>query len=61
MSEIKIYRPRDAASSLGISKSTLWRWVRDGRIPKPIQLGKQARGWQEKTLLEYIKSRENAV
>jgi len=61
MSTIKIHRPASAARELGISRSTLWRWVRDGQIPKPIKLGKQARGWREETLLEYIKSRENAA
>jgi len=61
MSIIKIHRPASAAEQLGISRSTLWRWVRDGYIQKPIKLGKQAVGWREETLLEYIKSRENAV
>jgi len=61
MSVIKIYRPKDAVNALGISRATLWRWVRDGQIPKPIKLGKQARGWREETLLEYIKQRENVV
>ncbi len=61
MSVIKIHRPASAAEQLGISRSTLWRWVKMGIVPKPIKLGSQAVGWQEKTLLEYIKSRENAV
>jgi len=61
MSVIKIYRPSAAATALGISRSTLWRWVKMGIIPEPVKIGVQAVGWQEKTLLEYIKSRENAV
>jgi len=61
MSVIKIHRPASAAKELGISRSTLWRWVRDGLLPKPIKIGSQAVGWREETLVEYIKSRENAV
>lgn len=27
------------ANSLGISRSSVWRWVREGRLPHPIKFG----------------------
>ncbi len=28
-----------------IDQSTLWRWVKAGRVPKPIKVGPQVRRW----------------
>jgi len=30
--DIQNYRPEVVAKRLGVSKSTLWNWIRDGRI-----------------------------
>jgi len=59
MSPIKIYRPASAARELGISRTTLWRMVKDGIIQKPIKIGRQAVGWQESTIIDFIKSRQS--
>ena len=29
----------------GIGRTTLWRWVRDGRLPKPYKIGPQYVAW----------------
>jgi len=53
----RICRPNETINMLGVSKSTLWRMVKDGIIPPPIKIGRQAVGWKEKTLIEFINSR----
>ena len=30
---------------LAVSPATIWRWVREGRFPKPIKLGKSVTVW----------------
>jgi predicted DNA-binding transcriptional regulator AlpA len=30
---------------LPVSPATIWRWVRDGKFPKPIKLGASVTGW----------------
>ena len=30
---------------LPVSPATIWRWVRDGKFPKPITLGASVTGW----------------
>ena len=49
MSNIKhkdpIVRPSELREELGASKTTIWRWTRDGSLPKPLQLGKRNTGW----------------
>ena len=39
-----IVRRKVLAEELGQSLTTLWRWVKDGYLPKPIRIG-QTSGW----------------
>ena len=45
---------------LGISRTTLWRLARDGDFPKPILLGKRAKGWRREDIDEWVKNRKEA-
>ncbi|BEB79702.1 AlpA family phage regulatory protein [Escherichia coli] len=31
-------RPKNLAEELGISMPSLWRWVKAGKMPKPVKL-----------------------
>lgn len=42
----------------GIGKTTLWRWVRDGKLPPPIRLSRCVVGWRKSTLEAFIASSE---
>ncbi|MBS7702666.1 helix-turn-helix transcriptional regulator [Chelatococcus asaccharovorans] len=42
---------------LGISRSSLWRLVRDGMFPRPIALSAQTRRWRREDLAKYIAAR----
>ena len=33
-----LIRPSEAAKYLGVGKSTLWRWIADGKIERPKKL-----------------------
>lgn len=45
MSQNRIIRITDIASTpikrgmLPVSQATIWRWVRDGKFPKPFKIG----------------------
>ena len=39
-----IPRP-EVLQKLGISNSTLWRMIRDGDFPKPVQISARRVGW----------------
>lgn len=41
-----------------ISRSTLWRWKKDGRIPPPIKIGPKAVRWKLSVLLSWEKENE---
>jgi excisionase family DNA binding protein len=44
----------DAARLLGLSRSTFFRLVAAGKLPKPIRLGEQLRRWRRSALLEAL-------
>lgn len=44
---------REAATLLGVSIPTFWRWVADGTISKPIKLGSLSR-WPRSEILAVI-------
>lgn len=44
-----------------VSKSTLWRWVREGRFPKPVTLGVATSAWRASEVAEWIAQRAAEV
>ena len=44
---------KDAAKILGASVPTIWRWVREGIVPKPVKLGRLSR-WPRSEILGVI-------
>lgn len=35
-----LWRVKHLTAKLQIGKSTLWRWVSDGRFPRPVRFGR---------------------
>jgi len=48
------------APRLGMSKSTIWRLVREGKFPKPIKLSDKVTVWKADTVLAWLESKEAA-
>jgi prophage regulatory protein len=59
--EDPIYRPKQAMSYLGVQRTALYQWVRNGLLAAPIKLGPRARGWRKSTLDKFIESRQAAT
>lgn len=58
---LRILRTAELAELLGVSRTTLWRWQREGNFPPPIQLGhgteRPLHGWLEQDVLDWLSSR----
>lgn len=48
------------APRLGMSKSTIWRLVREGKFPKPIKLSDKVTVWKAVDVLAWLESKEAA-
>ena len=56
----KILREAEVLKMLGISRSTLKRWVKSGDFPRPFRLGppgSRVMGWVYKEIANWLKDR----
>lgn len=53
-----VFRPERACNYLDISKATLWRLVKSQKLPPPLKLSSQARGWRLSDLDTYLQAVE---
>lgn len=37
-----------------LAKPTIWRWVREGRVPKPIKIGAHLSRWRQSECQEAL-------
>lgn len=56
-----IYRPREAANYLGLTRSSIYRLVDSGKLPRPIRVTAQASGWRLSALEAFLTKRESEV
>ncbi|WGS46958.1 AlpA family phage regulatory protein [Burkholderia sp. JSH-S8] len=45
---LKILRLVGVLDSVGVKKTTLYRWIREGSFPAPIRLGARSVGWRQR-------------
>jgi prophage regulatory protein len=55
---MRILRLNDVLAITGMKKPTLYRYMRDGKFPRPVSLGDRAVGWHEEVIAEWLASRE---
>ena len=51
-------RLRDLLRMIGVSKSTIYEWIKKGRFPPPRQLGPRCVGWSAEEVQRWIDERE---
>lgn len=44
----------------GLAKSTVWLFVKNGKLPKPIKLSERVTVWKESEIIAYINSLSNS-
>jgi len=54
---IKILRFPAALDRLGISRSTAYKWIAEGILPRPISLGARSVGFVESEIDDWISNR----
>lgn len=53
----RLIRLPEVQHRVGLGRSTIYRWMAEGRFPKPVQLGGYAVAWTEHEITEWITGR----
>lgn len=56
--EIGYLRPKQVASIIGVSRATLYNWIKSGKLPKPRKLGVRMVAWPVEVIREKVHSGE---
>jgi prophage regulatory protein len=56
----RLIRQPEVLRRVGISKSTLWDWIKADRFPRPVRLGERAVAWRASEIDAWIASRVEA-
>jgi len=59
--EIRVYRIKELAKSLGVSRETIYLWIRKNQFPKPVKLGERASGWLKTDIENWLKNRKKGL
>ena len=50
----RLIRLKEVQHRVGLGRSTIYRWMAEGKFPKPVQLGGYAVAWPEDQIEEWI-------
>lgn len=53
----RLIRLKEVQHRIGLGRSTIYRWMADGKFPKPVQLGGYSVAWAEHEVEDWIDSR----
>lgn len=51
-------RPAQVEKEHGISRHSLYQWVKQGRFPKPVELGPRTKVWRRSTIEKWFAEKE---
>lgn len=54
--EPELIRSSDVCRLLSVSEWTLRRWVRLGKVPRPVRIGCRSVRWELKEIIELVRS-----
>ena len=56
----KYLRAQELATMLAVHRTTLWRWVHEGHLPRPVRLGPNTVAWDSTQIDAWLAVREDA-
>lgn len=54
----RILRRPDVEARTGLSRSTIYQWMKEGTFPQPVALGARLVGWRESDIEAWLQARE---
>lgn len=54
----KLLRRPDVEARTGLSRSTIYDWMKRGEFPQPVKLGSRLVAWRENDIGDWLESRQ---
>lgn len=61
MSDIALLTDKQVAELLSIHQITVWRWVREGKLPAPIKITSGATRWRRADIAAWLNAKKEAA
>jgi len=45
---------KEVSDITGLKRSTIYKWMNEGKFPKPLKLGEKASRWKLSSILDWI-------
>ena len=58
---ISLLRRPEVEARTGLSRSTIYQWIKDGEFPSPVKLGARLVAWRESDIEEWLNARSENV
>ena len=58
--EDRLLRRRDVEARTGLSRTSIYRLMREGRFPEPLKVGPKAVRWPESEIIDWLAARPRA-
>jgi predicted DNA-binding transcriptional regulator AlpA len=49
-----VYQSSDIMRMFGISRATVWRWVKNGTLPAPVKFGTRLNVWKPDQIEDFV-------
>jgi prophage regulatory protein len=59
--KVRVMRRAEVERLTGLSRSTLYDWMKRGEFPQPVRLGARIVAWRESDVTAWLDSRETRV
>ena len=57
----RLLRRPEVEARTGLSRSTIYEWMKRGDFPQPVKLGERLVAWRESDVTAWLESRETRV
>ena len=61
MTDIELLTRQQVEKILGVRRSTIYKWMRDGTLPEPLKISSGCVRWRRAELEDWINSRPKAA
>jgi prophage regulatory protein len=56
--EVRLLRRPEVETRTGLSRSTLYDWMKRGKFPQPVKLGARLVAWKESDVTTWLETRQ---